>query len=163
MFEEFLTSPYTKYINKLFNISFRKEWYETYWAFDVHGTIIKPSYDLNDKSVHYYPFAKEVLQMLSKRDDIKLIMWTSSYPHKIELYNRNFYFDDIIFDTINENPNISSNNGNFGYYEKKFYFNILFDDKATFDPETEWEAIYYLLKEYENTGYLPNPKWTTKY
>ena len=163
MFEELLVTPYTKYIQKLFDISFRKEWYETYWVFDLHGTIMKPSYDLNDKSVKYYPFAKEVLQILSKRDDIKLIMWTSSYPLEIEYYNKIFIEDGILFDAINENPTISSNNGNFGYYEKKFYFNILFDDKATFDPENEWESIFNFLMEYEKTNFLPNKNWTTKY
>lgn len=163
MFEKLLITPYTKYIHKMFNNAFDKQWYETYWLCDLHSTIIKPSYNLNDKSVNYYPFAKEVLQILSKRNDIKMIMWTSSYPNEIEIYNNVFMDDGIIFDTINENPNISSNNGNFGYYDKKFYFNILFDDKAAFDPEIEWEAIYNLLLEYENQNYIPNPNWTTKY
>lgn len=163
MFENLLNTPYTKLINKIFDISFKKEWYETYWCFDLHGTIIKPSYNLNDKNVNYYPFAKEVLQLLTRRKDIKMIMWTSSYPNEIEIYNNVFEEDGIYFDTINENPNISSNNGNFGYYEKKFYFNILFDDKAAFEPEIEWEAIYKLLLEYEKVNYLPNPNWTTKY
>ena len=31
-------------------------------------------------------------------------------------------------------------------FEKKFYFNILLDDKAGFDPETDWSVI----KEYLN-------------
>lgn len=163
MFEKLLITPYTKYIHKMFNNAFNKQWYETYWLCDLHSTIIKPSYNLNDKSVNYYPFAKEVLQILSKRNDIKMIMWTSSYPNEIEIYNNVFMDDGIYFDTINENPNISSNNGNFGYYEKKFYFNILFDDKAAFDPEIEWESIYRLLLEYEKVNYLPNPNWTTKY
>lgn len=163
MFEKLLITPYTKYIHKMFNNAFNKQWYETYWLCDLHSTIIKPSYNLNDKNVNYYPFAKEVLQLLTKRKDIKMIMWTSSYPNEIEIYNNVFEEDGIYFDTINENPNISSNNGNFGYYEKKFYFNILFDDKAAFEPEIEWEAIYKLLLEYEKVNYLPNPNWTTKY
>ena len=163
MFEKLLITPYTKYIHKMFNNAFNKQWYETYWLCDLHSTIIKPSYNLNDKSVNYYPLAKEVLQLLTRRKDIKMIMWTSSYPNEIEIYNNVFEEDGIYFDTINENPNISSNNGNFGYYEKKFYFNILFDDKAAFDPEIEWKAIYNLLMEYEKVNYLPNPNWSTKY
>jgi len=163
MYKNLLTTSYTKYIHKMFNISFKKEWFETYWAFDLHGTIMKPSYDLNDKSVEFYPYAKEVLQILTNRDDVKLIMWTSSYENEIEHYNTILYDNGIIFDKVNENPNISSNNGNFGFYEKKFYFNILFDDKATFDPETDWEPIFNLLNAYQEDGFLPNPKWTTKY
>jgi len=163
MYEDFLITPYTKYIHKMFGISFKKEWYETYWAFDLHGTIIKPSYKPTDDKFVFYPFAKEVMQILTNRDDVKLIMWTSSYPNEIEYYDNELIQNDIHFDQINENPNISSNNGNFGFYEKKFYFNILFDDKAVFDPETDWQPIYNLLNKYEEDNYLPNSEWTTKY
>jgi hypothetical protein len=150
-------------MHDVFVHSFKKEWYETYWVIDIHSTVIKPSYDLSDKSMNYYPFAKEVLQILTKRKDINLIMWTSSYPHEIESYLSKFKEDGIHFNNVNENPNISSNKGNFGYYEKKFYFNVLFDDKAGFRPLKEWEALYNIFKYYEDINYLPNPKWSTKY
>jgi len=70
MYEEFLITPLTKYIHKMFIHSFNKEWYKTYWCLDLHSTIIKPSYDENDNTVNYYPFAKEVLQLLSNREEI---------------------------------------------------------------------------------------------
>ena len=73
-----------------------------------------------------------------------------------ELYNIHFKY-------VNENPDIDSSKGNFGYYHQKFYFNALFEDKAGFNPITEWYQIYSLLKRYENENYLPNPEWTTKY
>lgn len=163
MFEKYLITPMTKYIHKMFGISFNKEWFETYWVIDLHSTVIKPSYKPTDDKFIFYPYAKETLQILSDRKDIKLIMWTSSFPSEIEFYISEFKKSNILFDCVNENPNISSNNGNFGFYEKKFYFNILFDDKSAFDPETDWYPIYNLLKKYEESGYLPNPKWTTKY
>lgn len=53
------------FIQKMFNHSFEKEWYETYWAFDLHGTIIKPTY--KGTEVIYYPYAKETLQVIRKR------------------------------------------------------------------------------------------------
>lgn len=146
----------------MFKSSFKKEYYETYWAFDLHGTIIKPTYDETIK-VEYYPFAKEALVLLSKRPDIKMILWTSSYPQEIIDYIAQFEKDGIHFDDINKNPEISSRNGNFGYYEDKFYFNILFDDKAGFDPDKEWSRIYYYLLWCEDVGHMPDPEWTTKY
>jgi len=152
-----------KQIMKLFRNSFEKEWFETYWAFDIHGTIFKSTYDLNESKVEFYPFAKETLELLSNRPDIKMILWTSSYPHEIESYLEIFEDNLISFDHINENPDISSNHGNFGYYENKFYFNILFDDKSGFNPETEWREIYDYLKYCNKTGYLPDPQWTTKF
>lgn len=98
-----------------------------------------------------------------KREDIIMIMFTSSYPAEINYYNGVFKHFDIHFKYINENPDINSSKGNFGHYDKKFYFNVLFENKCGFNPETEWYQVYSLLKEYENDNYLPDPKWSTKY
>jgi len=38
-------------------------------------------------------------------------------------------------------------NSDLGYYDKKPYFNVLLDDKAGFDPATEWPAILKWIKE----------------
>ena len=151
------------WIKKMFAHSFEKEWYETYWAFDIHGTILIPTFRKDSYDSDFYPYAKEVLQLLTKRKDIVLIISTSSYPKEIEHYQKVFKENDIHFEYVNENPDIDSSKGNFGYYENKFYFNVLFEDKAGFDPEVEWELIYDLLKKYEERNYLPDPKWTTKY
>jgi hypothetical protein len=151
----------TKYVAKMFAHSFSKEWYETYWVIDLHGTIIEPTY--KGTEVIYYPYAQNTLRLLSSRSDIKLILWTSSFPKEIESYIQRFKDDEITFDAINENPGISSKNGNFGFYEKKFYFNVLIDDKAGFDPHKDWEKLYFYLLECKTYGYIPDSRWTTKY
>lgn len=163
IFGRYLITSWTNFIHKMFLHSFDKKWFETYWVIDMHRTLIKPTYDLNDKSLTYYPFALEVMQILTKRNDIKTIMWTSSYPDEIQEYVKELGKVGVVFDELNENPDISSNNGNFGFYEKKFYFNVLIDDKAAFDPETDWEPIYNLFKLYEEVNFLPDPNWSTKY
>jgi len=150
-------------IQRTFDVSFKKEWYFTYWAFDIHGTILVPSYDLNEDTMQFYPHAKEALQKISKRDDIKMILWTCSYPHEIQKYIRFFAKNGIQFEHVNENPGISSNMGNFGYYEEKFYFNVLFEDKAGFDPLRDWKPVLNQMEYYEKEKIFPNPKWTTKY
>jgi len=152
-----------KWIEKMFNNAFKKEYYETYWAIDLHGTVIKPDYRIDKIEVEFYPWAKETLQLMTKRDDIIMIMFTSSYPREIEFYNNIFKENDIHFNYINGNPEISSYQGNFGYYVKKFYFNVLMDDHAGFDATTEWEQIYNFLKNQEDTGNLPDKDWTTKF
>ena len=152
-----------QWIEKMFQHALEKEWYETYWAFDVHGVILRPNYRKNHFHADFYPYAKEALKLMSKRDDIVMILFTSSYPEEISYYLKVFDENEISFRYVNENPEIDSSKGNFGYYEKKFYFNVLFEDKAGFDPETEWEQIYNRLKKYEQDGELPDPKWTTKY
>ena len=153
----------TDWIDTMFKYSFKKEWYRTYWAFDVHGVILRPNYRKNHFQVDFYPWAKETLQLLTKRKDIVMIMYTSSYPEEIEYYYKSFKENNIYFQYINDNPEIDSQKGNFGYYEKKFYFNVLFEDKAGFSSEIEWQRVYILLKKYEKENYLPDPEWTTKY
>ena len=130
-----------KWIKKMFIHSKKSGYYETYWAIDIHGTISKPDYRRDKKVINYYPYAKETLQLLSKRDDIILILYTSSYPEEIKIYQKTFIKDDIKFKYVNENPEISEEKGSFGYYDDKFYFNVLIDDKAGFDPK-DWKQIY---------------------
>jgi hypothetical protein len=149
------------FIFDMFRKAYKKKWYETYWAIDLHGTIIKPTY--NGTEVEYYHYAKECLQILSKRKDIKLILWTCSHPHEIKEYINTFIKDNIVFSYINENPEIVSNQGDYGYYDDKFYFNILFDDKAGFDPEKDWETIYYELNMLNRIGYMPEENWSLQY
>jgi len=155
------------WIKTMFEHAEKKHWFETYWVFDLQGTISIPDYrkgikkDLAEKPVvTYYPFAKEVLQILSERSDTVIIMFTSSYPEEIEYYNEVFKKDGINFKYINENPEISSAKGSFGFYEKKMYFNVLFDDKAGFNPNTDWEPIYDYLKE---AKYRPDSSWSMKH
>lgn len=152
-----------KWIKKMFNHAFQKKWYMTYWAFDIHGTILVPTFRKNSYDSEFYPYAKETLQLLTKRNDIIMILSTSSYPEEIEHYQKVFKENDIFFKYVNENPDIDSSKGNFGYYKDKFYFNASFEDKAGFSPEEEWEEIYHYLVSCEAMGYLPDPDWTTKF
>jgi hypothetical protein len=118
-------------------------WKKTYWAFDVHGTILKPTFRKGAASTEFYPYAKEVLQFLSLQPGIVMILHTCSYPEEIDDYIEYFESQGIYFDYINENPEIGD--GGYGYYDRKFYFNVLFEDKAGFDPVTEWKEVYDLL------------------
>jgi hypothetical protein len=151
------------WIDKMFKHAFEKEWFLTYWAFDVHGTILIPTLRKDSFDSDFYPWAKETLQLISKREDIIMILYTSSYPVEIQHYLNVFKENDINFHFVNVNTEIDSSKGNFGFYRDKFYFNALFEDKAGFRPDTEWEAIYNLLKEYEEGNNIPNPDWLTKF
>ncbi|MFM9837364.1 MAG: hypothetical protein ACKVOQ_03805 [Cyclobacteriaceae bacterium] len=121
-----------------------KRWEKTYWAFDIHGTLLKPNYKRDEISREFYPHAIEVMQLLTKRKDIVKILYTCSYPHEIEQYIEYFAKHGIHFDHINKNPEVAD--GGYGYYNDKFYFNVLMDDKAGFDGETDWGELLRLLK-----------------
>jgi hypothetical protein len=123
-------------------ISRHSKWAFTYWAFDLHGTIIKPNYTAGSIPTEFYPHAKKVLQMLSKRDDIVMYMYTCSHPHEQEQYVELFKQHDIDFKWVNKNPDVQTDNNGYGYYEEKPYFNVLFEDKAGFDPNEDWEDIW---------------------
>lgn len=153
----------TDWIQKMFEHSFEKQWFETYWSFDIHGTILIPTFRKDSYDSDFYPYAKETLQLLTKREDIVMIISTSSYPKEIEHYQKIFKENNIHFKYVNENPDIDSSKGNFGYYENKFYFNVMLEDKAGFVPEEEWRQILLLLSYYECTNYLPDPSWSTKF
>lgn len=130
-----------------FKLKAQRNFLTTYIAIDLHGTIITPEYNPENKGATIYPFATEVLKYWTKRDDIKLILWTSSYLANCEDILRKLFDIGVDFDYFNENPlEVSSDLCDFS---KKFYFNILIDDKAGFDPKKDWTA----LKKYFN---IPN-------
>jgi len=121
-------------------------WDKTYWVFDIHGTILKPNYEYGNIPKEFYPSAKETLQMISKMEDVVMILYTCSHPHEIEQYIEYFKDNDIKFDYINENPEIATNLEGYGNYDKKPYMNVLFEDKAGFDGDTDWIKVYEFLK-----------------
>ena len=107
-------------IIKAFNTAHEKKlvnhWDKNYVLVDIHATILKPSYH-NEEKFEFYPYAKEVLRLLSIKKDYSLILWTSTYHDKIECF------------------------------DEKTYFDIGIDDKFGFEPETDWEEIFYYLNK----------------
>ena len=149
-----------KWIKKMFFHAEERKWYETYWFIDVHGVISKPDYRKKVKEIEYYLYVKETLQYITKnRPDIIMILYTSSYPDEIEIYMKQFEKDNIFFKYVNENPEINESKGNFGCYDKKPYYNVLIDDKSSFDPEIDWQPIY---EYFINSEYKPDPSWSFK-
>lgn len=130
-----------------FKLKRERNWDKTYWFFDLHGTVLKPNYLYGNIPTEFYPYAKETLQLLSKLSDVVLIIYTCSHPHEIEQYVKLFKENDIRFQFINENPEVETQLNGYGCYDKKPYMNVLFEDKAGFDPDTEWIGVFELLKK----------------
>jgi hypothetical protein len=134
----------TRAIKNCFTHAAKRGWDKTYWAFDIHGTILKPTFKTGVVSTEFYPYAKEVMQILTRQKNIVSILYTCSYPDEIVQYVKYFEDHDIHFDYVNENPDVCA--GAYGHYDSKFYFNVLFEDKAGFDP-VDWKEVYDLLIE----------------
>jgi len=136
----------TRAIENAFRHKEQRGWAKTYWAFDIHGTILKPNHRRDVIATEFYPHAIEVMQLLSKRTDIVRILYTCSYPHEITQYLKLFHDNDIHFHYVNHNPEVAD--GGYGYYKEKFYFNVLFEDKAGFSGDDDWVLIKEALKNY---------------
>lgn len=124
-------------IKKAYTNKKAKNWEKVFWTIDVHDTIFYGLYERLQENV-FYPFAKEVLQFLSSKDDVVLILFTCSYEDEIYRIIKYLNCTDIHFDYVNENPEVS--NTTYGDYSKKMYCNILLEDKAGFEPK-DWYAI----------------------
>lgn len=130
------------YIEKVFNGLNNGSFKCIYIMVDVHNTILKPTFDKKE-TFEYFPYAKETLKLLSDNENIKLIMWTSSYDEKIQMYLKHFEENGIIFNFVNENKEYG--NVSFACFDTKFYYDIGIDDKFGFDAENDWEEIYTFL------------------
>lgn len=135
---------------KAFDLMRKRGWDAIYWAIDLHDTCIVSNYNANDLPTDFLPGAKEVLRRISKRPDCRLIMYTCSYPHEIVKYLKFFEEHGIHFSYVNKNPEVPDTA--FGFFQDKFYFNILLDDKAGFDGESDWFVIDKALDAIDKTN-----------
>lgn len=126
-----------------FNRKIEKGWEKIYVIVDIHDTILHACYE-NEETFNYLPDAKEALQMLSQRDDICLILWTSCYPQQIENYLTHFANDGIVFDYANTNPEVEDTS--ISNFSDKLYFNVGIDDKFGFDGDCDWKEVIEALR-----------------
>lgn len=128
-----------------FDLKSQRGWDKTFWFFDIHSTILRPNYKAGNVPKEFYPMAKETLQYLSKLPDVEMIIYTCSHSNEVEEYLQLFEENDIHFKYVNENPEVVTDLKGYGNYDKKPYMNVLFEDKAGFDAETEWAEVYELM------------------
>lgn len=128
-------------IEKTFKMKTERGWPEIYFCIDLHGTIIPSGKGPDDKSdkLEFYDDAKEVLQWLTNRKDIKLILWTGTPVERLKPVWDWFLENGVSFDFFNQNPDAL--NTPRSDFSRKFYFNVLLDDRAGFEPELDWSLI----------------------
>lgn len=132
------------YIKKLYKEKEEKKYDTIYIMVDIHNTILKPTFNKKEK-FEYFPYAKETLQILSNRNDVKLIMWSSCYSDRLDLYLNHFRENGIKFNFINCNPEYK--NLSFACFDTKFYYDVGIDDKFGFDAENDWETLFLFFTE----------------
>lgn len=115
-----------------------RNWDTIYWAIDLHGVCFKSNYE-NSKYLLQNQYVIEGLKKIKSDKRNKIIIWSSAFvPEQMKILN---FFSEhgVTIDYFNYNPEIA--NTETGCFEQKFYMNIILDDKAGFDPNTDWKDI----------------------
>lgn len=126
----------TDVFKNAFRLKAQRGWSKVFIVIDLHGTIITPEYNKNNTGAKTYEHAEDVLRYWTKRNDLVLILWTSSYLSNCQDILAELFLKGVNFDYFNENPMEKSNG--LSDFSSKFYFNVLLDDKAGFDPDKDW-------------------------
>jgi 5'(3')-deoxyribonucleotidase len=121
------------------------KWPHMYWAIDLHDVIIPGTYTRNNDGRQFYPNAEEVLQWLSSRQDMCIILYTSSHEDSISDIINWLADQHIVINYVNENPECKDTD--LCSFSSKFYFDIMLEDKAGFMGMTDWRIIKDTLKE----------------
>ena len=132
-----------KAVAKAYAVMQARNWDTVYWAVDLHGVCLKSNYQTNTYE-WINEAAKRALKVISSLPESKIILWSS--VHETEMGNIVDFFNEegIIIDDFNKN--LREKNNDVSNFDEKFYFSVLLDDKAGFDPDTDWDAIAYYLQ-----------------
>ena len=136
-------------IAKAFEVAFNnkkaKNWEKIYVVVDIHDTILRACYEKKE-TYDYFPYAKEALRLMTNRDDICLILWSSCHDEQLAAYRSHFAGEGIHFDYVNGNPEVGKTS--FQNFEVKLYFNVGIDDKFGFEAETDWIKVIEVLRRF---------------
>lgn len=124
-----------------------QKWPHLYIAIDIHDTIFKGTYKKNNEGKVFYPWAKEVLQNLSLNPKVKLIIYTASHEGPARDVIKWLKEHGIEIFALNSNPDHTDTE--LCDFSKKFYFDILLEDKAGFEGWKDW---FLIMKELQRMG-----------
>lgn len=132
----------TNAIRNAYRTARSRSWKKVYWAVDLHGVCFHSTYGKGSYKFIGNHVAR-TLKLISDRPETVIILWSSI--HKDEEQDIIQYFADngIKVSYFNHNPEIQ--NTVTGNFDTKFYFSVLLDDKAGFDPSEDWDQIYDLF------------------
>jgi len=131
-------------IENAFERNKARGWPTTYFAIDIHDTIFKGAYKLDNPGKTFYPWAKEVLLNLTNNPGVSIILYTASHHGPARDVERWLYEHGIRILDINHNPDHRSNE--LCDFSKKFHFDVLLDDKGGFEGWHDWFLIMHELK-----------------
>lgn len=116
-----------------------RNWDTLYWCIDLHGSCIKSNYQ-NGNYEFINEDAKKALMLISSLPETCIILWSCCHAKQKQEILEFFKLNNINVNFFNENPLVLDNET--GNFSEKFYFNVLIDDKAGFDPNKDWFRIF---------------------
>jgi len=140
-------------IKRAYDDMIPRGWDTIYICIDVHDVILEGKYNRHNVGAQYMPNALEVLRQWTKRPEVRLILWSCSYDDATKDVLAGLADQGVKFDYINENPECPDTE--MCNFSKKFYFNVLLDDKAGFEGATDWHLIEKELKKIGKWDLLP--------
>lgn len=134
-------------IDRAYKLLEERKWDTIYWAIDLHDTCIVSNYKNNEFSWINEDVLK-TLTLIRNLPESKIIIWSACHtPTKLAIA-KFFRQHGIYFNYFNQNVEVE--NTTTGNFSEKFYFSILIDDKAGFNPHSDWKAIYEYLINKQN-------------
>jgi hypothetical protein len=132
-----------KAIERAYTLRAQRNWDTVYYAIDLHGVCLTSNYT---SDVHEFINQDAIggLKVISDRPETVIIIWSGLHTDQQAAVSKLFLDNGIKIDYFNENP--LERNTVTGNFSDKFYFSVLLDDKAGFDPTIHWQHIidYYL-------------------
>jgi hypothetical protein len=133
-----------KAVDRAYRVMCERKWDTVYWAIDLHGVCLKSNYEASSYEwINGDAFWG--LRHISERPESKIILWSSVYNEEKKPIKDFFEMYEIKVAAFNSNP-WEQKGTEVSCFDEKFYFSVLLDDKAGFDPETDWEKITEYLK-----------------
>lgn len=134
-----------KAITSAFNRAKEKNWEYVVFLVDIHDTIFKASFN-KFENYEYLGKAKEALQLMTSRKDVRMILWSSTYIDKLADYMYKMSDDYICFDAVNKNIK-GIENTDIAYFDEKPFFSVGIDNAFGFEAETDWEEVIKSLNQ----------------
>ena len=137
----------TRAIDRAFEMKEKRGWDKLYWAIDLHNTMLPSCKEDSEKGhsvENIYPSCLKALQMLSQSDEHCLILFTATKPKDISNLLLQLEHQGVHFDYMNENPECEDTE--YADFSEKFYYDVIVDDKAGFNPATGWILIQHAVE-----------------
>ena len=128
-----------KAIERAYRTMEERGWDTIYWAVDLHGVCLKSNYEQGGYTWHNF-WAKKVMKLISDKPENHIILWSSVHDDEKRAIVDFFWREGIVVQGFNSN--IYEKNTKVSCFDEKFYFSVLLDDKAGFDPDVDWKAIW---------------------